>query len=165
MLASVIFSLLISTSLLSSTDYSCKDENLIHPVRNEYMLQIVLKSYKYYSGKIDGDIGPISKNALILFQSTNNLDADGILGPKTCEKLLNKKVLIKNNDESNYKISNKSKKRPDIKTRQSFINGLYPTSTGATKLRNEKFNFELAISLAIGWASCLSCAIKPPLSA
>ena len=72
------------------------------------MLQIVLKSYKYYSGKIDGDIGPISKNALISFQSTNNLDADGILGPKTCEKLLNKKVLIKNNDESNYKISNKS---------------------------------------------------------
>ena len=94
--------------MLSSTDYSCKDENLIHPVRNEYMLQIVLKSYNYYSGKIDGDIGPNSKNALISFQSTNNLDPDGILGPKTCEKLLNKKVLIKNNNESNYKISNKS---------------------------------------------------------
>ena len=44
------------------------------------MLQIVLKSYNYYDGNIDGDIGPVSKTALINFQNNNDLDDDGILG-------------------------------------------------------------------------------------
>ena len=33
------------------------------------MMQIVLKSYGYYEGKIDGQFGKISKKALILFQN------------------------------------------------------------------------------------------------
>ena len=60
------------------------------------MLQIVLKSYNYYGGKIDGDIGPVSKTALIAFQNNNDLDDDGILGPQTCLHLLNKNNIITN---------------------------------------------------------------------
>ena len=60
------------------------------------MLQIVLKSYKYYDGNIDGDIGPVSKTALINFQNNNDLDDDGILGPQTCLHLLNKNNIITN---------------------------------------------------------------------
>ena len=71
------------------------DESSVHPVRNEYMLQIVLKSYNYYEGKIDGVIGPVSKKALTSFQTQNELNADGILGPNTCSRLLNRKDIIK----------------------------------------------------------------------
>ena len=60
------------------------------------MLQIVLKSYNYYDGNIDGDIGPVSKTALIKFQNNNDLDSDGILGPQTCLHLLNKNNIITN---------------------------------------------------------------------
>lgn len=60
------------------------------------MLQIVLKSYNYYDGNIDGDIGPVSKTALINFQNNNDLDDDGILGPQTCLHLLNKNNIITN---------------------------------------------------------------------
>ena len=95
MLSSIVVSILLSSFTFSNTDYSCMDESSVHPVRNEYMLQIVLKSYNYYEGKIDGVIGPISKKALTSFQTQNELDADGILGPNTCSRLLNRKDIIK----------------------------------------------------------------------
>ena len=41
------------------------------------MMQVVLKSYGYYEGKIDGLFGNASKQALISFQGLNNIDADG----------------------------------------------------------------------------------------
>jgi len=34
-------------------------------------------------GKIDGDIGPMSKQAIREFQAENNLVVDGEVGPKT----------------------------------------------------------------------------------
>ena len=48
---------------------NCSEFNSFHPVRSDIMLQIVLKSYGYYDGKIDGNFGVISKNALINFQN------------------------------------------------------------------------------------------------
>ena len=59
------------------------------------MLQIVLKSYGYYEGKIDGIFGNVSKKALISLQKSNNLDADGKIGPQTCSLLLNKQIIVK----------------------------------------------------------------------
>ena len=96
MLLTVVISLVLTIFPPTISDYSCTDEVNRHPVRNEIMLQIVLKSYNYYDGKIDGNIGPISKTALITFQNNNDLDADGILGPKTCLHLLNKNNIITN---------------------------------------------------------------------
>tara|TARA_B100002019_G_scaffold118969_1_gene102113 strand:- start:63 stop:1685 length:1623 start_codon:yes stop_codon:yes gene_type:complete len=63
------------------------------------MMQIVLKSYGYYDGKIDGDFGSGSKKALVLFQGANNLSPDGVLGQKTCKLLLNKKNIVSNNQK------------------------------------------------------------------
>ena len=94
MLLTVVISLVLTIFPPTISDYSCTDEVNRHPVRNEIMLQIVLKSYNYYDGNIDGDIGPLSKSALRSFQNNNNLDPDGILGPQTCQHLLNKNNII-----------------------------------------------------------------------
>jgi len=96
LLASVLFSILLTSTSYNISDYSCVDELSTHPVRNEYMLQIVLKSYDYYEGKIDGKIGSVSKAALRSFQNKNGLIVDGILGPETCLRLLDR-VNIKSN--------------------------------------------------------------------
>ncbi len=105
MIQNLLASLLFITTSFANTDYSCVDENSQHPVRNEYMLQIILKSYNYYDGKIDGQIGPISTNALKTFQSTNSLDADGILGSNTCAKFLDKSSLIKKKETLKQSLS------------------------------------------------------------
>ena len=59
------------------------------------MLQVVLKNYGYYTSKIDGDFGPVSKKALKEFQSSNNLISDGILGKNTCKTLNSKENVVK----------------------------------------------------------------------
>jgi g-D-glutamyl-meso-diaminopimelate peptidase len=46
-------------------------------------LQNILKVLGLYTGKIDGIFGPNLKNAVIMFQTQNNLTADGIVGPRT----------------------------------------------------------------------------------
>ena len=76
---------------------NCSEFNKFHPVRSDIMLQIVLKSYGYYDGKIDGEFGSNSKNALLKFQSSNNIDADGIVGTEICNLFLDKNSIIKNN--------------------------------------------------------------------
>ena len=92
LIAGLIF---LSTFVPSSNLDKCQDVNQFHPVKSDIMLQLVLKSYGYYDGKIDGKFGNISKNALISFQTTNNIEADGIVGTQTCQLLLNKKQILK----------------------------------------------------------------------
>ena len=50
-------------------------------------LQTRLQALGYYTGKIDGDYGNGTKNAVQLFQQVNGLDADGIAGQKTLAAL------------------------------------------------------------------------------
>ena len=40
-----------------------------------------------YPGKVDGAMGPNTKNAIKEFQSNNGLSADGVAGPNTRAKL------------------------------------------------------------------------------
>ena len=75
---------------------NCTNVNQFHPVRSDIMMQVVLKSYGYYAGDIDGIFGKISTNALIEFQSSNNIEPDGIIGSQTCDLLLNKSQIVKN---------------------------------------------------------------------
>ena len=75
---------------------NCSESVTFHPVKSDLMLQIVLKSYGYYEGKIDGQFGTNSKIALIKFQSSNNIEADGIVGTQTCNLLLKKDLIIDN---------------------------------------------------------------------
>lgn len=50
-------------------------------------IQTALKNAGYYTGTIDGKLGPMSKKAIGEFQKANGLEADGKVGPKTWEVL------------------------------------------------------------------------------
>ena len=52
-------------------------------------IQAALKNAGYYTGEIDGRIGPLTNKAIKAFQGANNLQADGKIGPKTWEVLKN----------------------------------------------------------------------------
>ena len=92
-----ITGLIFLVSLLPPQNINnCSEFNKFHPVRSDIMLQIVLKSYGYYDGKIDGEFGSNSKNALLKFQSSNNIDADGIVGTEICTLFLDKNSIVKN---------------------------------------------------------------------
>ena len=98
----ILFSVLLFPSNLSN---SCDDYWENHPVRSDITMQIVLKSYGYYEGKIDGIFGNVSKQALISLQKSNNIDADGKIGPQTCTLLLNKQNIVRKNLVTNKNIS------------------------------------------------------------
>jgi peptidoglycan hydrolase-like protein with peptidoglycan-binding domain len=51
-------------------------------------IQLALKNAGFYNGTIDGKIGKNTKRAIREFQKTNGLEADGIIGPKTRDLLL-----------------------------------------------------------------------------
>ena len=55
-------------------------------------IQRALKSAGVYTGLVDGKIGPGTKAAIIEFQKSHGLKADGVLGKKTWEEL---KVYLK----------------------------------------------------------------------
>ena len=96
----VVFSILLSLSFITQPNFnSCSDFYENHPVKSDIMLQIVLKSYGYYEGKIDGKFGNSSKKAFVFFQGKHNLSPDGVLGQQTCKLLLNKKNIIGNNKQ------------------------------------------------------------------
>lgn len=94
MLLSFLVSLLIISSPVSH-NYNCSEYEKGSLIRSEIMLQVVLKNYGYYTSKIDGNFGPVSKKALKEFQSSNNLVSDGILGKNTCKTLNNKTNVVK----------------------------------------------------------------------
>ena len=127
MFLTFILSLFLINITPTITDYSCVDEISSHPVRNEFMLQIVLKSYNYYEGKIDGDIGPVSETALKAFQSKNDLVVDGILGPNTCLHLLNRNNIVSNTSEKNdtgISINNVNNYSLEVEENQQILKSL-----------------------------------------
>ena len=50
-------------------------------------IQTALKNAGFYTGNVDGKLGPKSKKAIEAFQSANGLKADGKVGAKTWELL------------------------------------------------------------------------------
>jgi N-acetylmuramoyl-L-alanine amidase len=50
-------------------------------------IQTSLKNAGFYSGNVDGKVGPKTKAAIEAFQKANNLTADGKVGPKTWQAL------------------------------------------------------------------------------
>lgn len=62
-------------------------------------IQTALKNAGFYSGKVDGSIGPKTKKAIEAFQEKEGLKADGKVGPKTWRALsayLNKTTEVAN---------------------------------------------------------------------
>ena len=95
--------------LPSNINKSCDDYVENHPVRSDIMMQVVLKSYGFYEGKIDGIFGNVSKKALISLQSSNNIDADGQIGPQTCNLLLNKQNIVRKNNLNTSNVTKDNK--------------------------------------------------------
>ncbi|MDA8667865.1 peptidoglycan-binding protein [Candidatus Actinomarina sp.] len=92
------------------------------------MLQNVLKSYAYYEGKIDGNIGSASKAALRSFQDKNGLIVDGILGPQTCLRLLDRVNITGNfNNLNANETNNNLQYSEEIESHQKILKelGLY----------------------------------------
>ena len=50
-------------------------------------IQTALKAANFYTGNIDGKIGPKTKRAIVEFQKAKGLKADGRVGPKTWMEL------------------------------------------------------------------------------
>lgn len=50
-------------------------------------IQEALKNANFYTGKVDGVLGPKTKAAIKEFQSNSGLTPDGKVGPKTWQKL------------------------------------------------------------------------------
>ena len=50
-------------------------------------IQTLLKNAGYYTGRIDGVKGRVTRKSIREFQRANGLSADGIVGPKTLEAL------------------------------------------------------------------------------
>ena len=65
----------------TSSSSSSTDSNTIKSV------QTMLKSLKYYSGEITGNVGDKTKTAIKKFQKEYDLTADGVAGPLTIAKL------------------------------------------------------------------------------
>jgi GH24 family phage-related lysozyme (muramidase) len=51
-------------------------------------LQTALESLGYYTSLIDGDFGPLTEKAVMLFQKARGLVEDGVVGPLTWAELL-----------------------------------------------------------------------------
>jgi peptidoglycan hydrolase-like protein with peptidoglycan-binding domain len=67
-------------------------ETLLLPPQGPYKptgveIQTALKNAGFYTGNLDGKIGPKSKKAIEDFQKANGLKVDGKVGPKTWEAL------------------------------------------------------------------------------
>ncbi|MBU3958787.1 MAG: peptidoglycan-binding protein [Candidatus Omnitrophica bacterium] len=50
-------------------------------------IQMALKNAGFYTWVVDGKIGPMTKKAIEEFQKAKALKVDGIVGPKTWDKL------------------------------------------------------------------------------
>ena len=79
----VVFVLIISITCISVSALS-KMGSRSEEVKK---IQSVLKSKGFYNGSIDGIFGTKTKNAVISFQKSKGLKADGIAGEKTLKAL------------------------------------------------------------------------------
>ncbi|MFA5362904.1 MAG: peptidoglycan-binding domain-containing protein [Candidatus Omnitrophota bacterium] len=80
----------VSSGMIVSTTNDPTAEQKLEPLPpsgpfkpSEREIQTALKNAGYYTGSIDGKIGPKSSQAIENFQKGNGLKADGKVGPKT----------------------------------------------------------------------------------
>ena len=71
----------------SSVELSQKDEGIIKVSASVVDIQTALKNAGFYNGTVDGKVGSQTKRAIVSFQKSHNLKADGVIGKKTWEEL------------------------------------------------------------------------------
>ena len=84
----------INSSSASGADvFDCPKTSLSEGSKEKEKVKILqkyLNEWGYYNKTIDGDFGPVTKQAVIDFQKEVGVDADGIFGPKTCPYFVKK---------------------------------------------------------------------------
>jgi len=124
----LIFSLFLSLFLsfnVNISQFNCSIYNSNNLIRNEIMLQIILKNYGYYVFKIDGKFGSASESALKEFQNQNGLIVDGIIGKNTCNALFDvKNVIIKINNYPVLESESNSSQSESLKISQQKLKDL-----------------------------------------
>jgi len=78
--------------LTPATKPTTKTDDHLGIIRVDATVEDVQKSLKnagYYTGNIDGKLGPMTISAIADFQTANGLNPDSIIGKKTWEKLIN----------------------------------------------------------------------------
>jgi murein L,D-transpeptidase YcbB/YkuD len=76
--------------LVSKEEITKEKETPVEKTEPEFLpenIQKALKNAGFYTGEIDGKIGPKTIEAIKEFQGKNNLKVDGKVGPKTWEDL------------------------------------------------------------------------------
>lgn len=68
---------------------SAKDKRIIRVAATPQQVQTALKNAGYYTGTIDGKIGPKTQDAIKAFQTDHALKGDGIVGNKTWVEMKN----------------------------------------------------------------------------
>jgi peptidoglycan hydrolase-like protein with peptidoglycan-binding domain len=77
---------------------NCENINLKRGSKGDTVKEVqkILKTRGYYTGKIDGDYGPLTETAVKKYQkTTKGLLIDGIVGPVTCKHLQTKETNTK----------------------------------------------------------------------
>ena len=127
-------------------------------------LQQALKALGYYSGSIDGQFGTGTKAAVMAFQQTNGLSADGVAGSRTLARLYSDNAIAYTPTQapvvratetpipgpSNYKYLELGSTGADVRTLQNrlrqmgyfngTINGVYGSDTAASVMAFQQDN-------------------------
>lgn len=64
-----------------------KKENIVLKMPTAVEIQTALRNAGFYTGVIDGKMGPNTKEAIVGFQKANGLNPDGVVGSRTWETL------------------------------------------------------------------------------
>ena len=85
----VCLCLIVGVSYLVTSIILMPDTNVTYTATTSQnkVIQQRLKNWGYYTGAVDGILGPKSIAAIKKFQRNNGLVADGIVGPKTAAKI------------------------------------------------------------------------------
>ena len=82
-LAVLVFGTVFIPVVFTATESQSSGSVEINPVE----IQQALTEAGFYTGKLDGIIGPKTRAAIRAFQDEQGLKVDGVCGPKTWEKL------------------------------------------------------------------------------
>lgn len=96
-------------------------------------LQMRLKALAYYTGKVDGSFGPVTRAAVILYQKAKKLVQDGVAGPITLRSL-GLLHATPTPTQTKTTVSYNSDKDNDLKAAASALGGKFNIVTEAYNL-------------------------------
>lgn len=95
-------------------------------------LQTALKQQNYFTSKVDGIYGPLTKQAVVKFQKDHRLQVDGIAGPQTLQALYRTSTTASKQTTLVLRVGSRGQAVKDLQTQlknlqyyHSSIDGIY----------------------------------------